>query len=719
MAYPILYASIVPGTVPSDYGLGVLAPISCTVEETRNGIYELEMVYPANGIHASEIATRRLLKAKPNFTDDPQLFRIYKVGKTLAGQFTVKARHISYGLNDLSITSGTAANIILAMQLLQASAPGYTFTTDKSNAGNFKITEPSSVRSWLAGKEGSILDVYGTGEYHFDNFNVQLKLHRGVTTPRTTIRYGKNLMQLSQELSSENLATSVQAYYKGSDGTVVLGTEISTGLTLDAPVKKLLDCSSEFQEAPSVADLDSITTTYISNNELTVPTNNITLDFAQIGQLKDRVDLCDMVNIYYEAYGITVSAKCIRTKWDCIEERYIETEFGDAKSGLSDVLSNGQAEIKKEITQSYKEAKAYTDAVKETLDEDIEDLQNQIDGNITTWYYDYAPALDNEPASEWTTDEEKEKHAGDLFFDNTTQFCYRWTYEDDAWTWTLIQDTGIAEALAAAQAAQDTADHKRRVFITTPIPPYDVGDLWTDQDNLYYCHTAKAEGENFENSDWGLAVDKVTASVMDAAIRNATELITGNLGGYVILHDSNGDGQPDELLIMDTDDIQTATRVWRWNQNGLGYSNQGYDPASFEIAITSQGEIVADFITTGTLSADLIKGGILQLGSNLNQNGTLQVFDEANSLIAQLDNNGLRMFGVDGFYIVVNTTDGFAGYDAQNNRLFWVNEDEFHQKKSVIEEEITLCNKLRFVPIEVYDENDNLVNDGIGLVSVV
>ena len=206
---------------------------------------------------------------------------------------------------------------------------------------------------------------------------------------------------------------------------------------------------------------------------------------------------------------------------------------------------------------------------------------------------------------------------------------------------------------------------------------------------------------------------------MEAAIRNATELITGNLGGYVILHDSNGDGAPDELLIMDTEDITTCTKCWRWNQSGLGYSNQGYDPAAFEIAITAQGEIVADFITTGTLSADLIKGGILQLGSNLNQNGTLQVFDEANTLIAQLDNNGLRMFGADGFYIVVNTTDGFAGYDAQNNRLFWVNEDEFHQKKSVIEEEITLCNKLRFVPIEVYDTNNNLVNDGIGLISVV
>ena len=343
MAYPVLYASIVPGTVPTDLGLGVLSPISCYVEESRNGIYELQMVYPANGQHASEIATRRLIKAKPNFTDDPQLFRIYKVGKTLNGQFSVYARHISYGLDDLTIVSGTADNVVAACLLLQAAAPGYTFSTDKSGSGTFEITEPSSVRSWLAGKQGSLLDVYGTGEYYFNNFNVQLKLHRGVTTSRTTIRYGMNLMQLSQELSSENLATSIQAYYKSTDGDLVVGNEISTGLTLDAPVKKLIDCSQDFEETPSVADLDAAATAYISGHELTVPTNNITLDFAQIDSLTERVDLCDKVNIYYEAYGITATAKCIRTKWDVLQERYVETEFGDAKTTLSDLLDNNEA----------------------------------------------------------------------------------------------------------------------------------------------------------------------------------------------------------------------------------------------------------------------------------------------------------------------------------------------------------------------------------------
>ena len=202
---------------------------------------------------------------------------------------------------------------------------------------------------------------------------------------------------------------------------------------------------------------------------------------------------------------------------------------------------------------------------------------------------------------------------------------------------------------------------------------------------------------------------------LEEAIANATSLITGHSGGYVVL---NPQERPQEILIMDAPTMDAAVKVWRWNSGGLGFSRNGIN-GPYETAITQNGEIVADFITTGQLSAELIKGGTLRLGSNLNQNGLLEVYDAANTLIATLDNNGLKMYGADGFYIVVNTTDGFAGYDAQDNKLFWVNEDEFHQKKSVVEEEITLCNKLRFIPIEIYDENDQLVNDGIGLVSVV
>ena len=117
------------------------------------------------------------------------------------------------------------------------------------------------------------------------------------------------------------------------------------------------------------------------------------------------------------------------------------------------------------------------------------------------------------------------------------------------------------------------------------------------------------------------------------------------------------------------------------------------------------------------LTADLIKGGTLKLGSNLNQNGQLEVYDEANNLIAELDKDGLKMYGLDGSYIVMNNDIGFAGYDVNDNKIYWVDKDEFHMKKSVIEEEITLCNKLRFIPITI--TNGNVTNDGIALVNAL
>ena len=117
------------------------------------------------------------------------------------------------------------------------------------------------------------------------------------------------------------------------------------------------------------------------------------------------------------------------------------------------------------------------------------------------------------------------------------------------------------------------------------------------------------------------------------------------------------------------------------------------------------------------LTADLIKGGTLKLGSNLNQNGQLEVYDEANNLIAELNKNGLKMYGADGSYILMNNEIGFAGYDAEGNKVYWVHQDEFHMKKSVVEEEITLCNKLRFIPITI--QNGNVTNDGIALVNAL
>lgn len=452
--FPILYESLNVGVIPQHHGLGVLSDcINCECEEARNGIYELTFDYPMSGIHAQELAQYRIIKEKPNPTDDPQLFYIDRIGKVMNGKFTVYCKHVSYLLSGYEITSGTAGSAVAACALLQNAASGFTISTDKSTTGDFKITEPSSVRSWFGGKTGSLLDVYGTGEWKYNNFSCNLMLHRGADRGET-IRYGKNLLELSQEIDSSNLYTHVQAYWKNED-TTVLSSKVPTGLNLGFPRTLVLDLSSDYEEAPTNQQLTNKVNIYISNNNLTTPSNNIKLDFVQSGELTHRIDLCDTVSIYYEALGITrTQMKCIRTVYDCLREKYIETEFGDART------------------------------------------------NIT--------------------------------------------------------DTMVSQTQAIAQ--------------------------------------------------------KPSKSYLAEAVDRATKLITGNLGGYVVIHDSNGDGEPDEILIMNTPDINTATRIWRWNQQGLGYANS-YD-GEYGLAMTSAGEIVADFVTTGTMSANRVRTGLIASTNN-------------------------------------------------------------------------------------------------------
>lgn len=104
----------------------------------------------------------------------------------------------------------------------------------------------------------------------------------------------------------------------------------------------------------------------------------------------------------------------------------------------------------------------------------------------------------------------------------------------------------------------------------------------------------------------GQEIDRVSSpEYLQPYVASATKLITGNKGGYVVLHSSTGAAAPDEILVMDTPDVNTATQVWRWNKSGLGYSANGYN-GDYGLAMTMDGEIVADFIRTGTLDAEEI-----------------------------------------------------------------------------------------------------------------
>lgn len=161
----------------------------------------------------------------------------------------------------------------------------------------------------------------------------------------------------------------------------------------------------------------------------------------------------------------------------------------------------------KAISDSLAESKAYSDGkladYANTVTYSLSGLQAQIDGQIESFFYDYEPSLQNKPASEWTSTEERKKHEGDLFYWKSTGYAYRFMQDGATWKWQMIQDNDISKALAQAEKAQDTADGKRRTFVIQPSPPYDIGDLWSqDGGDILTCVVARAKGSVYASSDW-------------------------------------------------------------------------------------------------------------------------------------------------------------------------------------------------------------------------
>jgi hypothetical protein len=184
-----------------------------------------------------------------------------------------------------------------------------------------------------------------------------------------------------------------------------------------------------------------------------------------------------------------------------------------------------------EIAVKYTDNSSLEEFVAGTYTNKINDLQGQIDGSITTWFYQVPPALDNPPANTWTTTDLENIHLGDLYYDTITGYCYRWQVQNNQYSWVRLTDTDVTKALSDASKAQDTADNKRRVFVATPTPPYDIGDLWTAgaSGDLKRCKTAKLLGQSFLDADWELA----TKYTDDTAVNNL------QIGGRNLVLDSS------------------------------------------------------------------------------------------------------------------------------------------------------------------------------------
>lgn len=644
-------------------GLGALTDaISCTVEEERNGAYELEMEYPVSGVHYNEIKTRCIIFTIPSPYRLPQPFRIYRIKKPMSGIVTIYAQHISYDLSGIPLNPFTASSSGETMTKLQTQAAvssPFRFFTDKNVVADFSVSVPSSTRSVLGGQEGSVLDVY-RGEYEWDGFDVWLHTNRGQDNG-VTIRYGKNLVEAEQDRDDSNVRTGIMPYWVAENGSIIQSEPpiISASGDHNFDYVVPVDFSSSFENQPTPEQLAERGKTYVESNKISTPKINITANFVRLEQyelyaglaLLEKCDLCDTITIQYEELGIDAKAQIIKIKTDCLQEKYISVEIGEARSTISDTIANqGQEiqdkpsmdEIESVVSQVAGQATAtiigakggnvrlldtnedgqpdtlyiadhpdpsqakkvwrfnyegwgasengyngpfsvaatleegfYADFITagiltanlirtgilqsidgktffldldsgvlrmnatefsvsgKTIDEiaqeaanselqdfadtitsDIEDLQNQMDGQIQVWFGDYIPTDYNSPANQWITTADKSKHNDDLFYivDNSEYGgrVYRWSYINSKYQWSQIEDEDVAKALADAAKAQDTADGKRRVFVSQPTPPYDVGDLWTQgsQGGLKRCKTARASG-SYNASDWELATNYI------------------------------------------------------------------------------------------------------------------------------------------------------------------------------------------------------------------
>ena len=259
-------------------------------------------------------------------------------------------------------------------------------------------------------------------------------------------------------------------------------------------------------------------------------------------------------------------------------------------------------------------------------------------------------------------------------------------------------------------------DERLGVNITTHVISYiydcilgkyteiEFGNFTQKLSNLISNITTSTQQQIDENNS-------ILAVTLSEELQEASDKIWNALGSSYVIYEG------DKILVVDSLPKETATNVLMINSGGIAFSNTGIN-GTFSSAWTIDNILNMEQINVINLTANLIKGGTLKLGSNLNEYGQFEVYDEANNLIAEMNKDGLKMYGVDGSYIIINNDVGFVGYDRNGNQIYWVNGDEFHMKKSVVEEEITLCNKLRFIPITLYDANNNIVNDGIGVVSV-
>lgn len=370
MNYPRLY----PPTAAAwdNNGLGALSDcISCVVEETLNGPYELEMQYRLNGLHYADITLRSIILAKPNPTARPQPFRVYKISRPINGVVTINAQHLSYDLSGIVIEPFNAPSLASALEGMKTNAVTenpFEYETDKTVISDFVVSYPSSARSLVAGQRGSLLDTYG-GELEFDRYRVKLWAHRGKDNG-VTIRYGKNMTDVNQEEDGSGVYTGVYPYwYSEEEGSADLGSSyVPVEGEFDFTRILLLDLTEEFENKPTAEELTQKAQEYISNHDPGVPTISTTVSWYQSKDFVENVNLGDVVGVYFSRLGISAKAKIVKTRYNALQNRYESVDIGSVRSSIAGTIVSMDQGVSRVTQYTVTETRRITKELEMTAD---------------------------------------------------------------------------------------------------------------------------------------------------------------------------------------------------------------------------------------------------------------------------------------------------------------------------------------------------------------
>ena len=254
------------------------------------------------------------------------------------------------------------------------------------------------------------------------------------------------------------------------------------------------------------------------------------------------------------------------------------------------------------IGQALEDVKDYADKnladYADSISKDLSSLQSQVDGQVEDWYYDYEPSMQNYPASQWTTTEERRKHIGDRFFWKSKGYAYRFMEDNGIWGWILLQDTDITKAMQAAMEAQDTAYGKHRTFVTTPQPPYDIGDLWTNGEDILTATVARDKGSVYVSSDWRKLNHYTDDTVANQALEEARKA-----HNIVMQLDNEYQGIPSDWQgnITSFPTVQTTVQVFYGQQDVSASCSYSTNKSS---GITGRWDNTRRTYTVTGLSAD-------------------------------------------------------------------------------------------------------------------